>query len=298
MKIDRLLGIVTLLLQQDRLTAPQLAQRFEVSRRTINRDIEDLCKAGVPVVSAQGYGGGFSLAEGYKLDRSLLTREELQSLLAGLKGLGSVSGPAALDNLLDKLTPKGDRVETEDIIIDLASHYQSTLVPKLDTLKQAIRARHVVCFQYDCPTGRGARRAEPFRLVFKWSAWYLLGYCLEREDFRLFKLNRLWDLRVSEEVFSVRDLPARALDFGSRFDSGRFRLKAVFSDRARYRLIDEYGPDAFSVQADGGLLMERTFSSYDHMREWVFSFGSQVRILQPAELREERKRQAEEILTQ
>lgn len=89
MKIDRLIGIITILLQNDKTTAPELAKRFEVSRRTINRDIEDICKAGIPVVATQGYGGGLSIADGYKLDKSLLTKDELQAVLAGLKGMES-----------------------------------------------------------------------------------------------------------------------------------------------------------------------------------------------------------------
>ncbi len=97
MKIDRLTGILTILLQKDKVTAPELAERFEVSRRTINRDIEDLCRAGIPIAAAQGYGGGLSIVDGYKFDRSLFTKEELQSLIAGLRQCIKKSrpGPAA-----------------------------------------------------------------------------------------------------------------------------------------------------------------------------------------------------------
>ena len=89
MKIDRLIGIITILLQNNKTTAPQLAKRFEVSRRTINRDIEDICKAGIPIITTQGYGGGLSIADNYKFDKSLFTKEELQALLAGLRGMDS-----------------------------------------------------------------------------------------------------------------------------------------------------------------------------------------------------------------
>ena len=129
MKIDRLIGIITILLQNDKTTAPELAKRFEVSRRTINRDIEDICKAGIPVVATQGYGGGLSIADGYKLDKSLLTKDELQAVLAGLKGMESISKSSALATLLDKLLNKEQRAIAEDMfIIDLASHYQDSLI--------------------------------------------------------------------------------------------------------------------------------------------------------------------------
>ena len=91
MKIDRLIGILSILLQKDVITAPSLAEHFEVSRRTINRDIEDLCKAGIPIVTRQGTNGGISIMENYKISRTLLTNREMQDILAGLRSLDSRS---------------------------------------------------------------------------------------------------------------------------------------------------------------------------------------------------------------
>ena len=86
MKIDRLIGITMLLLQKGKVTAPELAERFEVSRRTISRDIEDICRAGIPLVTVQGYGGGISIAEGYRVNKAFLTEAELQAVFAGWTG--------------------------------------------------------------------------------------------------------------------------------------------------------------------------------------------------------------------
>ena len=90
MKIDRLIGILTILMQKEKVTAPYLAEKFEVSRRTINRDIEDMCKAGIPIVTAQGKNGGISIMEGYQIDKTLLTNDDMDSILSALKGLDSV----------------------------------------------------------------------------------------------------------------------------------------------------------------------------------------------------------------
>src|SRR5215469_11482825 len=103
MKLDRLLGILTVLLQNDRITAPELAEKFEVNRRTIGRDIDTLCRAGIPVVTHQGIGGGISIAEGFKLDKSILTSDELSGIIAALKGIGSVSDQSRIERTLDKL---------------------------------------------------------------------------------------------------------------------------------------------------------------------------------------------------
>lgn len=297
MKIDRLIGIITILLQQDKITAPELAERFEVSRRTINRDIEDICKAGVPLITSQGYGGGISIADGYKIDKSLFTEDEMQTILAGLKGIDSVSQVSNLTKLLDKLSTKERRLRSKDVvIIDLASHYQLPLTEKIETIKRAIENKNIISFRYYYQKGEQMRTIEPYHLVFKWSSWYVFGYCLDREDYRLFKLNRLWHLHLLEETYSARTIEPDKLDFDDYFASGKTRLKALFSGSVKYRLIEEYGIDAFSACQNGELLLERDFASYENMREWVFSFGDQVRILEPAALRVDRLRSAKAIL--
>lgn len=298
MKIDRLMGILTILLQKDKVTAPELAERFEVSRRTINRDIEDLCRAGIPIAAAQGYGGGLSIVDGYKFDRSLFTKEELQSLIAGLRGMDSVSKSPALARLLDKLSDRGEQGAAQDIIIvDLASHYQDTLTLKIETIKKAAWEKHLLSFWYYYEKGETKRRIEPYRLVFKWSAWYVFGYCLDREAYRLFKLNRLWDLRTEEETFCEREIPEEELSFGDAYlAEGSIHLKAIFAESEKYRLIEEYGIGSYSELEDKRLLFEQDFAGYGNLREWIFSFGDRVFVLEPEELREDRKRQAENIL--
>lgn len=297
MKIDRLMGIITILLQTDKITASQLAARFEVSRRTINRDIEDLCRAGIPLITTQGYRGGISIAEGFAFQRSLFTGDELQALLAGLKGIDSVSATSHLTSLLEKLSTKKHQITADDIIlIDLASHYQGPLTQKIDVIKDAIKGCCIIAFKYYYPKGEQTRSIQPYRLLFKWSSWYVFGYCLDRQDYRLFKLNRLWDLQVKAETFSPREIPADAMDFDGYFESDTIHLKALFSASEKYRLIEEYGIDCFSAQEDGSLLLERNFASYENMRQWVFSFGDSVEILAPESLRLDRIRQAKKIL--
>lgn len=193
MKIDRLLGIITLLLQRDKVTAPELAKKFEVSRRTIHRDIDDICKAGIPIITYQGGDGGISIADGYKLDKSVLTVDELQSIVAGLKSLGSVSDSARIDGLISKLSPKSEAVVSvkDNILIDLSSHYKSSLSEKISLIKTAITENRLVRFDYYSEKGLSNRTIEPCFITFKWTSWYVFGYCRDRNDFRLFKLNRL-----------------------------------------------------------------------------------------------------------
>ena len=104
MKIDRLIGILSILLQQEKITAPELAEKFEVSRRTINRDIEHLCRAGIPLVTIRGKNGGISIMDNYKMDRTLLTSSDMKAIFAGLKSLDSVSGTKRYQQLMEKLS--------------------------------------------------------------------------------------------------------------------------------------------------------------------------------------------------
>ena len=146
MKLDRLLGILTILLQNERVTAPYLAEKFEVTRRTIGRDIDALCQAGIPIITHQGGGGGIAIADGFKLDKSVLTTDELSGIIAALKGMGSVSEKSQIERTLDKLSANGNAVVSlrEPVVIDLASHYQGSLTEKIGLIKKAIYAGRLI----------------------------------------------------------------------------------------------------------------------------------------------------------
>ena len=184
MKIDRLIGILSVLLQEETVTAPELAERFEVSRRTINRDIDDLLYAGIPIRTTQGVGGGISIADGYKMDRTILTSKDMQMILAGLRSLDSVSGSSYYSQLMEKIqTGSSEFISGRDsILIDLSSWYKDSLAPKISTIQDAIENRHHVAFTYYGPKGESNRKIEPYYIVFKWSSWYVYGWCLKRKD--------------------------------------------------------------------------------------------------------------------
>lgn len=172
MKIDRLIGILSILLQEEKTTAPELAERFEVSRRTINRDIEDLCKAGIPIKTAQGTGGGISIMDGYRMDRTILSSKDMQMILAGLRSLDSVSGSRYYSQLMEKIqTGSSEFISGRDsMLIDLSSWYKGSLAPKIEVIQSAIENRRIIRFKYYAPSGESNRRVEPYYLVFRWSS--------------------------------------------------------------------------------------------------------------------------------
>ena len=159
MKIDRLIGILSILLQKEHITAPELAEKFEVSRRTINRDVEALCKAGIPIVTVQGQNGGISIMEGYKIDHTLLTSQDMQAILAGLRSLDSVSGTKRYAQLMEKLSAGASELMPggEHILIDLSSWSKSALAPKIELFREAMEEGHCVRFRYSAPRGESFR---------------------------------------------------------------------------------------------------------------------------------------------
>ncbi len=300
MKMDRLIGIITILMQKQKITIPQLAERFEVSSRTIQRDIDAICRAGVPIVSAQGYGGGLWIADGYHLDRTVLTEGELQAVLTGVKSLDSVSRTAYRQTLIEKLTQnRRDALRLNDtMVIDLASWYQESLTEKIELLQQAILRQETVSFTYYSSRGEAERTVEPYVIVYEWSAWYVYGYCTSQNGFRLFKLNRLWSLINTHTPFQPRELPDGRPPFKDQIGTEDIRLAAVFQKKAKYRLIEEYGPQCYTEAGNGTLLFERPFASSAYLLQWLLSFGDQVRVLEPPGVAAEIRRQAHSMQKQ
>lgn len=288
MKIDRLIGILSILLQQEKVTAPYLAEKFEVSRRTINRDIEDICKAGIPLVTTQGKNGGIMIMEGYRIDRTVITSSEMRAILAGLRSLDSISGSRKYRQLMEKLcVSNAAAFEADDhILIDLSSWYKSTLAPKIETVQSAIDGRFMLTFEYYSPTGESVRTIEPYYLVFHWSSWYVWGYCLQRQDYRLFKLNRIVNLTETKESYAPRELPPLELDTEQMFPK-KFQVKAVMEPEVKWRVIEEFGAECISELEDGRLLFRFGYSDKENLFGWILSMGDKVELLEPSEFRAE-----------
>ena len=287
MKIDRLIGILSILLQKKKTTALELAERFEVSRRTINRDIENLCKAGIPIQTSQGAGGGISIREGFAMDRTLLTSKDMKMILAGLRSLDSVSGSHYYGQLMEKIKPGSSDIVTgsDAILIDLSSWNKDAIAPKVSFIQDAIEERTILAFDYYAPSGDSHREIEPYYLIFKWSSWYVYGFCLMRHDFRMFKLNRMSEIRCLERHFEMRNVQAPNLSIGSLYPPA-IKVKAIVEAKMKWRLSEEFGPDCFTVREDGRLLFSGFYSDEDGLLAWILTFGDQMKLLEPDWMKE------------
>ena len=286
MKIDRLIGILSLLLQKDQITAPELAEKFQVTRRTISRDIDTLCGAGIPIVTRQGVGGGISIMENFKLDRTVLTGPEMKDILAGLRGLDSIHSTNHYRQLMEKLSADESDFLTGDqsILIDLSGWDQESLTTKIQKIRSAIDCTLVLDFTYYSPAGESHRRIEPYYLIFRWSNWYVWGWCQTRKDFRLFKLNRMNDVVLSEISFQKRAVPMPDLRNQKIFPGG-IAVKILFQPACKWRLIEEFGPDCYTIQENGQLLFETDFTNEENLLTWLLTFRDQAQLLEPQNLR-------------
>ena len=283
MKINRLIGIITTLQQKKAVTAPYLAKKFEVSRRTINRDIEDICKAGIPIVTTQGANGGISIMDGFSLDTTVFTKQELAAIFTGLKSLDSVSNSASAEILAQKIGGSSAIRLADSMVIDLSSFYKDDLAAKIDQIKQAITESKCIAFHYCYNKGEADKQVEPYLIVFKWSDWYVFGFCKERQDFRMYKLRRLWSLQVVDESFTIREIPEEKKQFGSHITDD-YVITAVYDASVKYRLVDEYGHNSFTEMEDGKLYTEWGFTTQKGAVEWFLSFGNKVKVLGPPEM--------------
>ncbi|MCR4929591.1 MAG: YafY family transcriptional regulator [Lachnospiraceae bacterium] len=297
MKIDRLIGILSILLQKEMTTAPELAEHFEVSRRTINRDIEDLCKAGIPIQTTQGVGGGISIMSGYRMDRTILTSRDMQMILAGLRSLDSVSGSSYYSQLMEKIQAGSSELVSgkESVLIDLSSWYKATLAPKISMIQDAIESRHLIKFKYFAPSGESVRTIEPYYVVFKWTSWYVYGWCLKRKDYRLFKLNRMDKVELTNKEFECRSVPLPDMSAELLYPRN-IKVKALFDADMKWRLVEEFGMKCYSERKDGKLLFEEYYSDMDNLVSWMLTFGDKVEVLEPEEVRERLKAMADNMI--
>lgn len=297
MKIDRLIGILSVLLQEDKVTAPELAEKFEVSRRTINRDIEHLCKAGIPIHTSQGPRGGIRIMEEYRIERTLLTSKDMQMILAGLRSLDSVSKSNYYGQLMEKLKVGSSNFVSgkDSILIDLSSWYKDSLAPKITLIQNSIENKKMISFHYYAPDQKTVRQIEPYYLIFKWSSWYVWGWCQMRNGFRLFKLNRMEKVEQEEKEFEVRNVPMPDLS-NEKIFPGKIKVKAFFEPDMKWRLMEEFGADCFHEESDGKLLFQMDYTDGDALIHWLLTFGDKVKVTEPEFIRNALRNIAENMV--
>jgi len=295
LKINRLIEIVTILLNRETVTAKELADRFGVSSRTVYRDIDVLSSAGVPVYTNRGHGGGISLLEDYTLNKTLLSKSETEGLLLALQTMNATSYPEA-DALIDKLGSVFKSSRTHDWIeVDFDDWgCKVNEQGKFSMIRDAIFGSRVINFDYvNANGGMSSRSAEPVKLIFSTYTWYLIAYCLLRNSYRMFRLSRIKNVQVTDRHFTKREIHEHEIQAAG---SPLIGLKLRCDEKVLNRLYDSFDGDCIGRNDDGTYELTVTLPEDEWVYGYILSFGSSAEVLEPEHLREIIKTRAKEIL--
>lgn len=287
MQIERLFEIVYILLDRKNVTAEDLASHFGVSKRTILRDVEALSVANIPIYTRQGKGGGIALLDGYVLDKTVLTEEEKKLLLLGLKTL--LPTGEVRKGVLSRLDPLLGSSDTSWIEVDFSRWSNPKKArTKFDLLTGAILSHKAIQFTYPSAAGEVTeRKAYPLKLLFQSQSWYISSYCLLRNDYRTFKVNRIISLDVLEEHFNPENyiVPERDRNKENYANARMIDFKASFSPSVAYRLYDEFAPETITRNEDGTFSVEAKLPDDEWLYGYLFTFGENIRITAPESLK-------------
>jgi predicted DNA-binding transcriptional regulator YafY len=286
MQVNRLFGIVYFLLANGTTTAGELAERFEVSGRTILRDVDTLSAAGIPVYTVQGKGGGIALSDNYVLNKTAISDEEQNQILFALQSLSAV-GQADTEQILIKLRAIFDKPAIDWIQVEFSRWGNGKADnERFETLKQAILRKQAVRFSYAGSSGQTAERSiYPLKLVFKSKAWYLQGLCLLKQDYRTFRISRMLDLESLTESFVDKRLSPPPIEAGETASDALIKLKIAFSPCSAYRIYDEFDGSDIEILEDGSMLVEKELPEDEWIYGFLLSFGTSVRVLEPQSVR-------------
>lgn len=283
MKDNRLFRILYYILEKGKVTASELADKFEVSARTIYRDIDSISSAGIPIYALQGKGGGIEIAEDFVLSKSLLSENEKQQIMSALKGLDNTAIQHEND-LLTKLSALFKMKSTNWIEVDFNNWQNNKLYEKtFDGIKSAILSKNIISFTYFSSNEKETSRSvKPVRLLFKSQDWYLYAFCLLRNDFRYFKLSRIKNLEIHiekfddsfEDVILKKEMP----------HDNTVHVKVKFDRRVAFRVYDELNGE-ITEDDEGNLYSEIEIPNDYNLYNYIFSFGDGAEVLEPKEIR-------------
>ncbi len=304
MKVDRLVSIIMTLLDKKRIGARELADMFEVSPRTIYRDIDAINMAGIPVRSAPGVGGGFEIMQEYKLDKTVFTADDLSALLMGLSSLSGmmwgdepVHALAKVKSFIPADRAKEIELKVNQICIDLTPWTGGgNIRPNLEIIKSALQENKTLTFEYIAHHGNETTRTvEPYQLVLKGNHWYLQGYCRKRNDFRLFRLSRMSYLQKQEEIFTPREYQKPQLDFDGILETMQTKIEVRFHKSVMDRALDFCPYENFLADGDDYYIVNFPFIENEYYYDILLSFGDKCECLAPLHIRAEIKRRIQDM---
>ena len=282
MRDSRLFRILYYVLEKGKVTANELSEKFEVSVRTIYRDIDVISSAGIPIYATQGKGGGIEIADDFVLKKSLLSEKEQEQILVALKGLEGINKQYE-NELLTKLSAFFKIKNTNWIEVDFTNWQIGNEYDELfNDIKSAIINKNIIRFTYFSSNEKEtSREVKPIRLLFKGWDWYVYTFCLLRNEFRYFKLSRIRDLKILDENFEDSYEDVVLIKKMEYKDTVHVKLK--FDRKVAFRVYDEMGD--IKEDEEGNLYAEIELPNDYNLYNYIFSFGESVEVLEPIEIR-------------
>jgi len=282
-------------MNKKRVTANELAAHFEVSKRTILRDIDTLTTAGIPIYTTQGKGGGIFIQDNFVLNKALVSEDEQKQILFSLQ---SMSATEFLDTgqVLGRLRNFFASSNREWVEVDFSrwGHSEEDNA-KFEMLKNAIINEFVVSFDYLSPYGESkGRKVYPLKLSFKSKAWYLKAFCLAEKDYRVFKFTRINNMMVLDKSFRSSDYEIPSMQSVEEPMSSDFiNVRLFISQNAKYRIYDEFAESDIKVNEDGSLTLRTALGLWIY--DYILSYGTAVEVLEPQYIRDELLERVEKI---
>ena len=306
MKVDRLVSIIMILLKKERVGAQELADMFEVSLRTIYRDIEAISMSGIPICSRSGVGGGFEIMPEYKVDKKVFSTDDLSALLMGLTNLSGMVQREDLVHALAKVKSfipadqaKDIEIKANQICIDLNPWMgNGNIKQSLEIVKSALQENKLISFTYmDGHGNKTERIVEPYQLVLKSSHWYFQGYCRSKNDYRLFHLSRMTELQMLQETYCPRDYEKPILDFEPVLETLQTDIKLRIHKSVLDRVLEFCTYDRITPDGEEYYLVNYPFIERDYYYDILLGFGDKCECLEPVHVREEVKRRIQSMVS-
>ncbi len=297
MQIERLIQITNILIDKKTVTAKELSQLFGVSTKTIYRDIDTLTLAGIPLLTTKGKNGGISILDNYKLNKSLLNNNEQENIIRGLEILKALNY-TNVDDTLYKLKPLFNKSEYNLIDIEF-SYWESEVEEenKFNVIKEGLFSDKSISFSYiDNYDNKTTREVYPLKLIFKNNAWYLSCFCLHRKDYRFFKVIRITNIKLLNEVFERSNFITPKIPNSIVWHGNKDRVILKFDSSCKIRVFDEFSKENIEINDKGEFIVNFTCNIDKSLYSYIISFGDRVSIIEPQSLKDKIKNYLKNIL--
>ncbi|SCY43362.1 helix-turn-helix transcriptional regulator [Alkaliphilus peptidifermentans] len=301
MRVDRLLSIILIIAKKRLVTGKDLAEHFEVSLRTIYRDIDKICEAGIPIASYGGKGGGYYIMENYSLDNLFFDKEEVQALMTVMNSINILFGR---NQQFNDIVMKFEHLNKEDLKHDKLSinlsHFsmEEELKEYLSLMNKAIEKNRLLIFDYvNRKMEYLERTVEPIRITYSHGEWYLTGFCRIRNNLRNFKLVRIRNIKLGEG-FNKKEIDNETIDriLTEGYENRSIKVVMKFTNKIGLQLSEYFPKKSITQDEENNYVVEELYPYEEGLLKYILSFGKECEVIEPDYLRGELKNYLLDIL--